>query len=440
MEFFLGEVMNQITLNSNIKSESCCPVCESSNNLLIIKISSPELLHKLLLNDILVNKCIECHHIYNELKPEDYSNILKYYEESYSLANLENDNSTTDKPGSLNEFSIKRYELTAEFLLQSCLKDVNILDIGCAEGGFLKFLSNRGFHNLSGIDTSTSYLTAAKKSSPQINFKIGVAESIPFPDAHFDVIVIDQVLEHLHHPLIALDEISRVLREDGKVIVGVPNVSWYSRVGFFPYYWYLLKEHLQHFNIATLNHLFGRKSYTLLSYREALTPMISSDVPLPNTIAVYKKEFDLLNENRLDNVERETLDIESYLVEQENHWFSIKSTLVNYLTEGKPIYCWGLSRELQYLLGTGILNSLNILEVIDSNPTKIQAAQLYNPSMRACLPHNFGEESEDAILLITAVAHSVPIENAALNLGFLGKIIKLDNQSIGFNLSKKDFD
>lgn len=119
---------------------------------------------------------------------------------------------------------------------------------------------------------------------------------------------------------------------------------------------------------------------------------------------------------------------------------SIKSTLVNYLTDGKPIYCWGLSRELQSLLGTGILNSSNILEVIDSNPTKIQAAQLYNPSIRACLPHNFGGESEDAILLITAVAHSVPIENAALNLGFLGKIIKLDNQSIGYILSKKNLD
>jgi len=430
--------VNQITHDSNIKNESCCPVCGSSNNSLIIKISSPELLNKLLLNDILVNECLDCKHIYNELREEDYLNILKYYEESYSLANLGNDNLITDKPGSLNEFSINRYELTAEFLLRSCPKDINILDIGCAEGGFLKFLSKNGFHNLSGIDTSTSYLTAAKKSSPQINFEIGVAESIPFPDAYFDVIVIDQVLEHLHHPLVALDEISRVLREDGKVIVGVPNASWYSRVGFFPYYWFLLKEHLQHFNIATLTQLFGRKSLTLISYRETLTPMISSDVPLPNTVAVYKKKFDLLNEIRLDNIERESLDIKSYLVEQENHWFSIKSTLVNYLTEGKPIYCWGLSRELQSLLGAGILNSSKILEVIDSNPTKIQAAQLYNPSMRACLPHNFGKESKDAILIITAVAHSVPIENAALRLGFLGKIIKLDNQSIGFNLSKKD--
>lgn len=440
MEFFLGEVMNQITHNSIIKNESRCPVCGTSNSSLIIKISSPELLNKLLLNDILINECLECHHIYNELKAEDYSNILKYYEESYSLANLGNDNSTTDKPGSFNEFSIKRYELTAEFLLHSCPKEVNILDIGCAEGGFLKFLSNSGFYNLSGIDTSTSYLTAAKKLAPQINFEIGVAESIPFPDAYFDVIVIDQVLEHLHHPLIALDEISRVLKEDGKVVVGVPNVSWYSQVGFFPYYWFLLKEHLQHFNIDTLNHLFGRKSYSLISYREALTPMISTEVPLPNTIAVYKKELDTLNENCLYNIEREALDIKSYLAEQENHWFSIKSTLVNYLTEGKPIYCWGLSRELQSLLGTGILNSSNILEVIDSNPTKIQAAQLYNPSMRACLPHNFGEESEDAILLITAVAHSAPIENAALNLGFLGRIIKLDNQSIGYNLSKEVFE
>jgi hypothetical protein len=168
--------------------------------------------------------------------------------------------------------------------------------------------------------------------------------------------------------------------------------------------------------------------------------MISTEVPLPNTIAVYKKEFDFINENLSDNMESETLDLESYLVEQENHWFRIKSTLVNCLAEGKPIYCWGLSRELQSLLGAGILNISNILEVIDSNPTKIQAAQLYNPSMRACLPHNFGEESEDAILLITAVAHSAPIENAALNLGFLGRIIKLDNQSIGYNFSKKDFD
>lgn len=63
---------------------------------------------------------------------------------------------------------------------------------------------------------------------------------LPFDDAMFDVVVSDSQLEHRFDPDHALDEITRVLRPEGRLILLLPNtahwrVRWWLLRGRFPY-------------------------------------------------------------------------------------------------------------------------------------------------------------------------------------------------------------
>ena len=49
-----------------------------------------------------------------------------------------------------------------------------------------------------------------------------VEEDLPFPDEHFDAVVISEVLEHLREDVRALDNLARVLRPEGRLIASLP--------------------------------------------------------------------------------------------------------------------------------------------------------------------------------------------------------------------------
>jgi SAM-dependent methyltransferase len=54
----------------------------------------------------------------------------------------------------------------------------------------------------------------------------GVGEAIPYPDAHFDVVLADNVLEHLTKPSEVFAEVWRVLKPGGVFLAKTPN-KWH---------------------------------------------------------------------------------------------------------------------------------------------------------------------------------------------------------------------
>jgi ubiquinone/menaquinone biosynthesis C-methylase UbiE len=78
----------------------------------------------------------------------------------------------------------------------------------------------------------------------------GAAESIPLPDASQDLVVFDNVLEHVESPLQSLTEIFRVLKPGGITYLTTTNrhrvslvgANWEYNVPFFNWYPRLLKE------------------------------------------------------------------------------------------------------------------------------------------------------------------------------------------------------
>jgi len=104
-------------------------------------------------------------------------------------------------------------------------KNSKILDMGCGEGVFIEELVSRGFKNVEGIDLN--YSSKLVKRGDILNTS--------FPENQFDIILFLDVIEHLSFidQERALAEIRRILKDDGKLIISIPNLAhFYSRISF----------------------------------------------------------------------------------------------------------------------------------------------------------------------------------------------------------------
>lgn len=94
-----------------------------------------------------------------------------------------------------------------------------ILDLGCGEGTRLSLISKKGI----GIDISKKAIGIAKKEFPKLNFLVGDLERLPFKDNSFDLVYSAYVFEHLTNPEKVIEEVKRVLKTNGDLVIICPN-------------------------------------------------------------------------------------------------------------------------------------------------------------------------------------------------------------------------
>jgi len=111
-----------------------------------------------------------------------------------------------------------------------------ILDIGSADGTFTKIIIDKSKANkVVGIDVlerSVSYAKRRFARSKVVSFRVADAHSLRFPDKSFDAVFCLETLEHVEDPLRVAKEMHRVLKDDGYVVVLVPNENLLFRIGW----------------------------------------------------------------------------------------------------------------------------------------------------------------------------------------------------------------
>jgi 2-polyprenyl-3-methyl-5-hydroxy-6-metoxy-1,4-benzoquinol methylase len=101
-----------------------------------------------------------------------------------------------------------------------------LLDIGCASGTFLLGMQTHRGWQVQGVEPSAQVAEYARVVH-NLDVFPGTLEEADFPAGAFDCVTMWDVLEHVHDPLGTLREISRVLKDDGIVVIRVPNLaSW----------------------------------------------------------------------------------------------------------------------------------------------------------------------------------------------------------------------
>jgi len=117
----------------------------------------------------------------------------------------------------LYEREIIRFQLT----LPHILSDGDLLDVGCREGYWLRFLHERTRLALAGIDISTSRIQAAKQLlDSNASFAVADARRLPLHNRSFTQVTAMETIEHIPEWKSALEELVRVSSQ--RVVVTVP--------------------------------------------------------------------------------------------------------------------------------------------------------------------------------------------------------------------------
>jgi ubiquinone/menaquinone biosynthesis C-methylase UbiE len=98
----------------------------------------------------------------------------------------------------------------------SLTADDHFLDVGCGLGEALEHAVATGAQ-VAGVDPSPAMVRRATRRVPDARVDVGSAESIPFPDDHFTVVVSVSSYHHWADPEAGLKEIIRVLSAAGRV-------------------------------------------------------------------------------------------------------------------------------------------------------------------------------------------------------------------------------
>jgi ubiquinone/menaquinone biosynthesis C-methylase UbiE len=132
----------------------------------------------------------------------------------------------------------KRVQVMSEYVdIRS--EDV-ILDIGGNTGKVTEAYSNN-CEEVIVLEPKRNVVEYGKSRRPNIKFVEGEAENIPLPDAYFDKVVASASLHHFSDHDKALEEMKRVLKPDGKIIILEidPNTRRGERLKFCELYFIL---------------------------------------------------------------------------------------------------------------------------------------------------------------------------------------------------------
>jgi SAM-dependent methyltransferase len=135
-----------------------------------------------------------------------------------------------------------------------------LLDVGCA-GGFLVQEAVRRGWQAEGVEVS-EFASAHARDVLGLTVRTGDLRGAAYPDNHFRVVVMDDVIEHFEDPLVESREVFRILEPGGLFVLHTPNAAspWRHLMGSK---WVHLKpdEHLYYFDPATIGSLLARAGF-----------------------------------------------------------------------------------------------------------------------------------------------------------------------------------
>lgn len=202
-------------------------------------------------------ECKSCGFKFTNPRPE-VTELGKYYKSDEYISH-----SNTSK-GLINYLyqTVRKYTLLKKLqLISKYFKTGTLLDIGCGTGEFLKMCKDAKW-NVIGIEPDE---TTRKNAIEKYGLNVKSEESIQqLNESSFDVITMWHVLEHVPFLNQRVEEIKRLLKPNGLVIIAVPNCTSLDAI-IYKEDWaaYDVPRHLYHFTPKDISALFKNHGFKL---------------------------------------------------------------------------------------------------------------------------------------------------------------------------------
>lgn len=139
-----------------------------------------------------------------------------------------------------------------------------LLDVGCGSGDKLLWFRGLGW-DVTGFEFSEQAANAGRQCGLDIRLGADLRDA-EFPAHNFDAVTLYHSLEHMISPRETLNEVHRVLKPGGELLVCVPNIgSLEARIFGRDWGWIQVPIHLFHFDRGTLRRYVERAGFRVLS-------------------------------------------------------------------------------------------------------------------------------------------------------------------------------
>lgn len=230
-----------------------CPWCDSDKAQINLWLKD-EFLTK---EDFHICECLNCGLLYTMPRP-DKNHIGAYYKSEDYYSHKENTKGFVPK---LYE-RIKKNNLKNKYQLATKGLSVGkMLEIGCGVGDFLHTAEEHGWECI-GVEPSEEAKAIATKRTKASILSSEELESLA--DEQFDLITMWHVLEHVDDLRWEMDQLQRLIKPHGRIVIAVPNYKSYDGQ-YYKEHWaaYDVPRHLNHFNRTVLTKMFKTKGLEL---------------------------------------------------------------------------------------------------------------------------------------------------------------------------------
>ena len=237
---------------------SSCQVCGSEDLSLHMKTTDFSISKE----HFTLNKCQNCGFVFTQNPPSE-SSIGKYYESEDYISH------SNTKKGLINRIYhvVRNLMLAKKYrLIRRLNRSKEILDIGSGTGYFLDYMKGNGYRTL-GIEPDDKARNHGIET-----FGLEILPPSQLMDnsitTQFSFISMWHVLEHLYEPEKYMDRIRQLLKDDGYLIVALPNCSSFD-AAHYKSKWagYDVPRHLWHFTPATFIQFAGNNGFEMVKMK-----------------------------------------------------------------------------------------------------------------------------------------------------------------------------
>ncbi len=137
-----------------------------------------------------------------------------------------------------------------------------ILDVGCGSGEFLSLMKKAGWQ-VTGLEYGKAASSLARE---KFNIEVNNADLLDthFADKSFEVVTFWHSLEHLYQPKETLEEVKRILKDDGLVFIALPNIDNLANRIFKDSWYTNTPRHLFQFTSRTIETLLAGVKFKII--------------------------------------------------------------------------------------------------------------------------------------------------------------------------------
>jgi 2-polyprenyl-3-methyl-5-hydroxy-6-metoxy-1,4-benzoquinol methylase len=141
----------------------------------------------------------------------------------------------------------------------------NVLDIGCAGGAFLQAARTLGLSAV-GLEPS-KWLSGYARTKHGLDVRTGTLADHSFPEAHFDLVTLWDVIEHVPDPGAELKEVHRILKPGGLLVVNYPDFGSVAAKLLGKRWPFLLSVHLVYYTRRTMRRQLLKAGFKAIEIR-----------------------------------------------------------------------------------------------------------------------------------------------------------------------------